>query len=753
MPKKSPQNQAVNFISHLLQIIKKPYFIVALLLIVFLIISKISDIAVLKDASVGLINDWQYQVPMNKMSTRPSFSLGQIILIPIVIVFLLTLAYFLFYPLIVLIRLFIFKLKKIQAQAVSSKFNAIISLSIYVIATLLILSGITGQVFFFLPLLIIVPAVFIYAIVNLINIIKKQQLIKKNLLPKEKLLWQFVPNVLVLIMYLSTSLLISHIFRVISGMEIAKIGSSTFNSTPPGIFDTGGISMKSVGGMDMAMMQSENIGFSTGGAKDINNFRENIKNGYLPMLADMTYEGLFYDYYFDTGKLTVCQKLFCPSYTTAVSPDPFSGQNEYFLTVGLNSGIKESDFKRKKLNLVVVMDISGSMSSGFDSYYYDNQNNESSDNKSKMQVANESVVAMLDHLNQNDRFGMVLYDDDAYLAKPLNLVGKTDMAVIKSEILKITPQGSTNMEAGLKMASEMLSRYKNSDSDEYENRIIFLTDAMPNTGDYSETGLLGMTTKNADNKTYLTFIGIGVDFNSELVEALTKVRGANYYSVHSSSEFKTRLADEFEYMVTPLVFNLSLQLETQGFEIKNVYGSPEADLATGQIMQVNTLFPSKTEGGETKGGVILLKLKKIADNPIITLKTSYEDRQGKVDGDTQTIVFNSYDFEYFDNTGIQKAILLSRYLNLVKNWAIDERRATVMESSEFPESVNQEMGIVEPSIDFNSEWERSSTPLTISGNYRQYFASFAAYFDTQKNLIGDQDLTKELTILDKLSKD
>ena len=30
-----------------------------------------------------------------------------------------------------------------------------------------------------------------------------------------------------------------------------------------------------------------------------------------------------------------CDQLFCPSYTTAVSPDPFSGQNEYFLSVGL----------------------------------------------------------------------------------------------------------------------------------------------------------------------------------------------------------------------------------------------------------------------------------------------------------------------------------------------------------------------------------------------------------------------------------
>ena len=116
---------------------------------------------------------------------------------------------------------------------------------------------------------------------------------------------------------------------------------------------------------------SENLGFSNGGAKDVNNFRENIKNGYLPLSSSLTYEGLFYDYYFDPGQQEKCAKLFCPSYSAAVSKDPFSGTPEYYLNVGLNSNIKQSDFKRKKLNLVVVLDISDSMGEQFNRYYYD----------------------------------------------------------------------------------------------------------------------------------------------------------------------------------------------------------------------------------------------------------------------------------------------------------------------------------------------------------------------------------------------
>ena len=106
---------------------------------------------------------------------------------------------------------------------------------------------------------------------------------------------------------------------------------------------------------------SQKMGFSVGGAKDIDNFRKNIENNFLPLYSDVTYEGLFYDYYFETGEKTECQKLFCPSYSYAVSKDPFSQDEQFYLSVGLNSGLKEEDFERKKLNLVVVLDVSGSV--------------------------------------------------------------------------------------------------------------------------------------------------------------------------------------------------------------------------------------------------------------------------------------------------------------------------------------------------------------------------------------------------------
>lgn len=46
-----------------------------------------------------------------------------------------------------------------------------------------------------------------------------------------------------------------------------------------------------------------------------------------------------------------------------------STADDVFLAVGLDSGL--TDFKRPKLNLGIILDISGSMDSRFSDYYYD----------------------------------------------------------------------------------------------------------------------------------------------------------------------------------------------------------------------------------------------------------------------------------------------------------------------------------------------------------------------------------------------
>lgn len=522
--------------------------------------------------------------------------------------------------------------------------------------------------------------------------------------------------------------------------------------------------------MDSANVQTESskMGLSAGGAKDVNNFRENIENDHLPLPTDIEYEGLFYDYYFDTGQKEECEEMFCPSYSYAVSPDPISDDEEVYLSVGLNSGLEESDFERKKLNLVVVLDVSGSMNSQFNDYYYDRFGNkveleeEEREDKSKMQIASESLAGLIDHLEPEDRLGVVLYNDQGKIAKPLRKVEETRMDKIKDHILEISAGGGTQMSAGMEKATGMLQEYRDVDRTEYENRVIFLTDAMPNLGETSEEGLLGMTETNAEDGIHSTFVGMGVDFNSELVNTITKVKGANYYSVHSSEQFKERMDDQFEYMVTPLVFDLELRLDAQGYDIAKVYGSPEADESTGEIMKVNTLFPSDTEEGKTKGGIALLQLEKTSDQGELNLEVDYETRDGTKEGSEDNIEIDEDEGTYYDNSGIRKAVLLSRYADLMKNWMIDQRQEQVDKEPEpvppqpLPEEkyyISEQEGIVVPppfpELQLG-EWERESVSLEVSDHYRDMIEEFEEYFRQEQQELGDDNLDQEMQILDKL---
>jgi len=509
--------------------------------------------------------------------------------------------------------------------------------------------------------------------------------------------------------------------------------------------------------------RSKKIGMSVGGAKDTNNFKSNIDEGYLPKLDSITYEGQFYNHYFDTGlKGDECKSLFCPSYSTAKRQNIFSNEKEYFLSVGLNSGIDEKDFKRKKLNLVVVLDISGSMNSKFNSYYYDKEGNkvETKDDssKQKMQIANESIVAMLSHLKDDDRVGIVLFDHNAYKAKPLNLVGNSDKLAIKNHILELKARGGTNWSAGYKEALKMFDEVK--ESSDYENRIIFLTDAMPNQGELSEDKLFGMAKSASKKGIHTTFIGIGVDFNNDLVEYVSKTKGANYFSVHSSKEFSKLLDKEFDYMVTPLVYDLKLKVNSSKYTIDAVYGSPDAKLATGTVMSINTLFPSHNNGKATKGGVVLLKLKKNKDvnsSEDILLEVTYKDIDGKDYSNKQKVKFAKKDV-YYDNLGIRKAILVSDYVTIMKNWLIDTRAGCndkvkwVMQTPVAIMKRCMNYPKKHPLYPIVSTWERKSCKLQVSEGYKKIFEILKKEYLKEKAILKDDSLNKELTIINTLLK-
>ena len=512
----------------------------------------------------------------------------------------------------------------------------------------------------------------------------------------------------------------------------------------------------------------QDLGMATGGAKDVANFRDNIAEGYVPSPEALHVEGLFYDYYFETGDERGApdreEALFYPTYSAAVSSDPLSGETERSLSVGLNSTLSTAEFERKRLDIVVVLDVSGSMSSGFDEYYYDRhgvrREVDEPGEGSKMEAAREALVALTRHLEADDRLGVVLYNNRAHTAKPLREVGKTDMDAIREHVRALEAGGGTDMSAGFREARELLAKKSEADPTDLERRIVFMTDAMPNLGETGEEGLVDLVEDAAADGIYTTFVGMGLDANAELIDALSAVRGANHYFVHSAAEFERRLGEEFAYMVTPLVFELSLDFVADGYEIESVYGSPNADTATGEVMHVSTLFPSPTREGETRGGVVLLKLRKsgsdppqTGSDPRIELVARWEERDGTEGRDAVDVTFPDDEPEAFENSGVRKAVLLARYADLLQDWAAAVRSHESGTAGDEPgddagEKID-DWEPIEPRRELG-EWEQESVPLSVPEEYADLFESFREHLAAEAVAIGDDDLERELDLLDEL---
>jgi Ca-activated chloride channel family protein len=131
----------------------------------------------------------------------------------------------------------------------------------------------------------------------------------------------------------------------------------------------------------------------------------------------------------------------------------------------------------------------------------------------------------------------------------------------------------------------------------------------------------------------------------------------------------------------------------------------------------------------------------------IKLKVSYKDRNGVPDSDEARIEFAEAKQDFYQNSGIRKAILLSRYADLLKDWTVDERKASQMGGRIIP-TVTLANGIVIP-VELG-EWERQSLPLQVSEPYQEIFCQFKEYFQSEERALEDSNLEQEQAVLGKL---
>eukprot|EP00029_Vermamoeba_vermiformis_P008668 TRINITY_DN4121_c0_g1_i1.p1 TRINITY_DN4121_c0_g1~~TRINITY_DN4121_c0_g1_i1.p1 ORF type:complete len:677 (-),score=215.31 TRINITY_DN4121_c0_g1_i1:73-2004(-) len=378
---------------------------------------------------------------------------------------------------------------------------------------------------------------------------------------------------------------------------------------------------------------------------------------------DVTYETSFYAHYFGTGSTN---ETFEPRVTVAKafnrSIDRTSdNQPEHWVSVAFNSkyngqGIVQG---RPKLNLVIALDVSGSMGSPF----------QGETNKSKLDVAKESIITLLCQLQQDDSLGLMIFDDKTHVIHPMQRWGDIDRPALERSIKNLRIGGGTYIAPAVTMATKMFKDAKESSS--LSNRIIFLTDMEVCTDDGIE--FENFVTKNSANSIYATIVGVGLDLAGNVIEKVSKTNGCNYCNVRTSQNFWEIMNKEFGYLVTPIAFNVNIELKSKQLQLLKGFGSPEVrHVSNTKKIKLSTEFPSaQNDKAETRGGMILFKLSgNVAKNEKHELTFQWEDDMGITRKSSKVLDFGAgaENEEYYETMAIRKAIALVNYTDFVQGY-------------------------------------------------------------------------------------
>jgi len=254
--------------------------------------------------------------------------------------------------------------------------------------------------------------------------------------------------------------------------------------------------------------------------------------------------------------------------------------------------------------------------------------------------------------------------------------------------------------------------------------------------------------ENQAKKIFTSFVGLGVDFNIELVNILTKIKATNYFSVKSAAEFTHLLDKEFDYIVSADTFDVVVQCVDDNIDVERVYGSPGHEIPkSGVIFEMNSGFPSpKEDPNNTKGGVILIKLKPKVDVSKLRklkFKTSYSDRDGKRYEDYQEVDFPILGVnDIYTGSAVRKAILLVRYVNFMKQFINDQK------NNHKPQYDTN--GIPVPQLKESTVSDFGTSMKPIDDTYRSFAERFRVYFTREADVLTDTTLLKELELLNKI---
>ena len=233
---------------------------------------------------------------------------------------------------------------------------------------------------------------------------------------------------------------------------------------------------------------------------------------------------------------------------------------------------EQTGSKRPKLNLSMVLDRSGSMSGR------------------KIEEAKEAAKYCIDQLLATDRISTVIFDDAIDVLIPSQPVENKEL--LKRSINSIVTNGSTALHEAWVGGGLQVSDHLNGAS---INRVLLITDGQANVGETRVEHIVAQAGELAAKGVTTSTIGIGEDFNEDLLMPMAEAGLGNAWHVQEPQDMVRIFETELQGLVSQIGHTVRLGIRpSAGVTIVDLLNDFETDVA-GRYMLPNLRASSPLE--------------------------------------------------------------------------------------------------------------------------------------------------------------
>ena len=246
------------------------------------------------------------------------------------------------------------------------------------------------------------------------------------------------------------------------------------------------------------------------------------------------------------------------------------GTQDLFATLELGAA-EVAGAKRAPVNFALVIDRSGSMAG------------------EKLQQAKRAAARLVELLDSNDRLAIVNYGSDVRTFESALCTPATKVQM-QAAISRIQEEGGTNIGDGLRTGQSQLAMAQ---SDFRVNRLLLLSDGQPTVGITTAQGLTALVSQIRQTGISVTSLGVGADFNEDLMQRLADVGGGAYGFVSNAQVMSALFEKDLKQAGTMVAQGVVVRfLVPPGVTLGEVFGRP----TTVEGRQVTVSLPDFSAG-------------------------------------------------------------------------------------------------------------------------------------------------------------